>query len=105
MHLGLGTCLAEHGLNQQNALVQPDQSPSAQKTLKGKSAADASNFDEFPAEKLPTPEDVTCMDPAPELSFFGFLARAANIGSIIITYAILGVPYYNCDIIYPKTLF
>ncbi|CAE7541311.1 STK38 [Symbiodinium natans] len=37
--------------------MQPPHQPSC------KSATDASNFDDFPAEKLPTPEDITCMDP------------------------------------------
>eukprot|EP00439_Symbiodinium_sp_Y106_P086921 s122_g36.t5 len=43
-----------------------------------KSAADASNFDEFPAEKLPTPEDVTCMDPDLDWPLYEDDAKAAR---------------------------
>lgn len=50
-----------------------------------KSAADASNFDEFPHEKLPTPEDVTCMDPDLDWPLYeddAKAARAREVGKV-----------------------
>ena len=32
------------------------------------------------------------------------IPEVTNIGALIITYTILGVPYYNYSIIYPQTL-